>query len=99
MFEELTGDSAVLVKGGVYRPCPLFKRVNGDLFARYGSGYVRLYATGGTSLDGMKIEVMHTEAPLFVDRFGRLCTTAGEGRKALDGPAAQALLGAPECAK
>ena len=92
MFEEMTGDGAMLVKGGVYRPCPLYRRANGDLFARYGAGYVRLYANGGTSMDALKIELLHTNEPLFVDRFGRLGLVQHEGFKPLNVDAARLLL-------
>lgn len=96
MFEELSGDQICLVIGGVYVPCPVFQRPNGDLFARYKGGYVRLYANGATSKDRLKVEVLHTERPLFVDKFGRLGLIAGPGREALPHAATLALTGADE---
>ena len=76
MFEQLTGDSAVLAQGGVYRTCDLYA-FQGGLYARYGAGFVRLYANGSTSKDGLMVVHLVTDRQLYADKFGRLTGTGG----------------------
>lgn len=82
MFRELTGDTAVVRKGGVYRTCPLYEW-RGVLFAKFGAGFVRLHADGRASLDGLFLGQLAYEGPLFKDRFGRLTVEKGDGYEAL----------------
>ena len=84
MFKVLEGENAVLRVGGVYKEAKLAVRNDGELFASYGSGWVRLYADGKTSAGAKTaLDALALDAPLHKDRFGRLCVTSGEGRKAL----------------
>jgi len=99
MFKQVVGQSAVVRKGGVYRTCDLYE-YKGQLFAKHGNGYVRLNADGGSSVDGLALDLLAYEGPLFADKFGRLCVVAGEGFKALtanpDGTIAPLLLEGPK---
>ena len=83
MFKPLEGDSAVLYQNGVFRQVDLATR-GGYLFARLGSGYVRLYADGSTSKDGCKIDALSTENPLCRDRLNRICDTSVTGAKSIE---------------
>lgn len=80
MFSRLEGDTAILVHRGVYRSADLFSW-DGKLFAQVAGGYVRLRADGSTTKDGVRLEHMEFEGPLYADRFGRLTVQGGEGRK------------------
>lgn len=91
MFKALEGETAILVQGGVYRTADLYER-DGKVFAAVAGGYVRLYANGSTSKDKLSLDVLALDAKLYVDRFGRLCVSPGEGRKALEEPEVERLL-------
>lgn len=81
MFKDLApGDVAILMENGVYKQCQL-ATYNGQLFAKLGSGYVRLNSAGGTSKPSTGLLTLVYDGPLFRDRFGRLCVQAGEGRR------------------
>lgn len=99
MFKQLTGQSAVVRNRGVYRTCDLYE-FRGQMFAKYGSGFVRLNANGSSSLDGLALELLAYEGSLFQDKFGRLCVTAGDGFKELvaqpDGSIQPLMLEAPK---
>lgn len=73
MFKPIEGETAVLVSGGVYKPCPLYVRGNGELFAKVGSGYVRLKQDGSCSDSKHRIDVIQIEAgELTCDAFGKM---------------------------
>lgn len=91
MFKRLEGDTAILKVGGVYKTADLYER-DGKLFAAALGGYVRLYDSGATSKDGLNVDTIASDAPLYRDRFGRLCTAPGEGREALSSHVAMALM-------
>lgn len=57
LFQEIEGEAAVLVEGGVYKQVPLFKR-NGYLYAKLGSGFVKLYADGSTTKPKCRLETL-----------------------------------------
>ena len=82
MFKQLTGETADVRKGGIYRTCDLYEW-RGVLFAKFGGGFVRLHADGRASVDGLFLEQLAYEGPLFKDRFGRLTVEPGEGYTAL----------------
>ena len=82
MFKQIVGQSAVVRKGGVFRTCDLYS-YRGQLFAKFGAGFVRLNADGGSSLDGLAMDLLVYDGPLFKDRFGRLCVEPIEGTKPL----------------
>lgn len=78
LFQEVEGEAAVLVEGGVYRQVPVYKR-NGFLFAKSGAGFVRLYADRSTSKPKCRLETLTwgEAGRLGRDSLGRLCV-AGE---------------------
>lgn len=82
MFTELVGQSAVVRKGGVFKPCPLYE-YRGMLFVKFGGGFVRLSATGKSSVEGLALDLLAYEGPLYADRFDRLSVVDGEGYTAL----------------
>jgi hypothetical protein len=78
MFKKLEGDTAMLVQGGVYKTTDLYEWA-GKLFAKAAGGYIRLRKDGTTSKDGVRLEHMEIETPLFSDKFGRLATVNAGG--------------------
>lgn len=99
MFTQLIGQSAVVRKGGVYKPCDIYE-YRGQLFAKFGGGFVRLNADGKSSVEGCTLDLLAYEGPLFKDKFGRLCVKPGDGYVALeaqpDGTIAPLQLEAPK---
>lgn len=80
MFKLIEGEFAIVVASGVYQQVDLYER-NGRLYARYGRGYVQLYANGGTSKDKLKLDTVSYSESLYVDAFGKLyVTNAGHVR-------------------
>lgn len=71
LFQHLTGDNAILVSNGVYRQTDPYTRRD-ELFAKVGTGFVRLYADGSTSHAGTRLETLATNVPLYADRLGRI---------------------------
>ncbi len=85
MFQMIEGETAILSVGGVYKEAKLATRLNGELFASYGGGFIRLYADGSTSAGSkVRLDTLALETPLFKDAFGKLAVKPSEGRKALD---------------
>lgn len=70
-FVPLEGDSALIVQNGVYRLADLYQR-NGELFAKHGSGFVRLDSRGGTSSSAVSFKELIYNGPLYSDSFERL---------------------------
>lgn len=91
-FKEVEGEAAILIENGVYKQVPLYTR-DGYLYAKIGSGFVRIMADGATTKSKMRLDFMSWTGPLFRDSLGRLCTEAVSGAKALPGEHAQKLLG------
>jgi len=91
MFKRLEGETAVIRIGGVYKVADLYER-DGRLFAAAAGGYVRLNANGTTSKDKLAIESLQIDAPLYKDRFGRLCVADADGRSPLMPEEASPLL-------
>jgi hypothetical protein len=60
MFTKLEGDSAIVRKGGVFKPCDLYEW-RGHLFAKFGGGFVRLQADGKASVEGVMLEQLTYE--------------------------------------
>lgn len=89
---EPEGQVVVLVDNGIYRQCPLYT-FRGHLFARLGSGFVRLAADGSTSKARVRIESMVCDLELHRDQFGRLCDASVSGAKVLDNQNSTKLLG------
>lgn len=80
MFKQREGDAAVVVENGVFRQTDVYSR-SGYLFAKFGPGFIRLYADGSTSKAKCRLDVLHVEGLVQQDRFGRLCdgSVAGAG--------------------
>lgn len=93
-FTEIEGDAVILASRGVYRQSSLFK-FDGKLFAKMGSGFVRLAADGSTSKSDLRIIRLITDINLFRDSLGRLSVTQSAGAKPLPGEFRQSLLAAP----
>lgn len=89
---EPEGQVAIIVKGGVYQQAPLYTR-NGYLFAKVGSGFVRLASNGSTSHASTRIDSLVFDGHLRQDSFGRLCDASVSGSKALPEQQTQLLLG------
>ena len=69
-FFEVTGATAILRCRGVFRQCGVFRR--GDaLYAKHGTGFLRLYATG-TSVPHVTLDELIMDEPTHADTFGRL---------------------------
>jgi len=82
MFKHLTGDTAIVRKNGVFRTCDLYS-YKGQLFVKYGAGFIRLNSDGGSSVDTVQLDMLVYDGPLYKDRFGRLCVEPSEGLIAL----------------
>jgi len=83
MFQELEGQTAIVVSKGVYKQAPVYMRDDGSLFAKVGSGFIRLNGTGSTSHAGTRIDFLACDIPLFVNQFGHLFAKGGAKYKAL----------------
>lgn len=96
-FQQIEGEAAVIVERGVYRQVDVYQR-DGYLYAKFGSGFVRLYADGSTTKAHCRLDTLSFEGALYKDALGRLCGSPMAGAKKLDAPAHQRLLGlaAPE---
>lgn len=84
MFQELEGHTAILVTKGVYQQVPVYVRDNGALFAKVGSGFVRLNATGSTSKATTRIDFLAVDQPMFRNAHGQLFVSDGQGRKPVE---------------
>lgn len=76
LFSEVMGEVAVIIEGGVYKQVPLYVR-DGYIYAKVGSGYIRLYQSGETSKPKCRLDTMtwdHTA--LGTDHLGRLVDPA-----------------------
>lgn len=83
MFKKLDGDTAMIRKGGGYRPCDLYEWLGG-LYVKMGSEYIRLRANGTTSKDGVTLEHLEYDGPLYADKFSRLAVVHREGYTSLE---------------
>jgi hypothetical protein len=84
MFKPMEGEVAILYSSGVYKVADLFVRSGGELFAKYNSGFIRLYADGATSKAAVRIDTLQIDQELFKDKWAKLCVSSGKGRKTLD---------------
>tara|TARA_R110000751_G_scaffold220907_1_gene323512 strand:- start:265 stop:549 length:285 start_codon:yes stop_codon:yes gene_type:complete len=73
MFKKLEGDTIMLSNKGVYTVTELYT-YNGGLYAKVGSGFVRLRTNGTTSKTDVLIVTMETDIALYKDKLGRLAT-------------------------
>lgn len=92
---EPEGQVAIIVQNGVYKQAPLYTR-NGYLFAKVGSGFVRLASNGSTSQPTTRIDSLVFDGRLCQDQFGRLCDASVTGSKSLEKNQEQLLIGGPK---
>lgn len=89
MFKELEGLSAILLMKGTFLQVPLFTLGEGALFAKVGTGFVRLYGDGSTSKAHMSVKHLSIEDhPLYVGPLGYMYTMPGPKREVFDDPRA-----------
>ena len=88
------GQVAIIVKGGIYQQTPLYTR-NGYLFAKVGSGFVRLASNGSTSQASTRIDSLVFDGHLCQDALGRLCDASVSGARSIEKNAEKLLLGGP----
>jgi hypothetical protein len=93
MFKKLEGDTAILAQKGVFKQVDLYEW-RGDLFAKWGGGYIRLTVTGGTSIPDVILLSLATDQPFGSDQFGRL--TMRIGVRVLTGDERDRLLEGPK---
>lgn len=93
-FKEIEGDAAIIASRGVYRQAQLYT-FDGHLYARSGSGFIRLAVDGSTSKADTRIVRLITDIVLYRDQLGRLSVTAAPGAKPIPGETLQALLAPP----
>jgi hypothetical protein len=81
MFKKIDTDQALIVQKGLFKPVDVYEGPEGGLYIKIGSGYARIRQNGSTSVEGVALQMLHRDEPVFKDAFGRLCTTGGDGRK------------------
>lgn len=89
LFKHREGDCAIIVMGGVFQQVDVYER-DGYIYAKLGNGFVRLMADGSTSKATCRMDHIMTDATLFRDTYGKLCTDSvpkakllGEAQKVL----------------
>lgn len=92
LFTRVEGGQAIVSVKGQYKQCDLYSWDNA-LFASIGGWYVRLFENGNTSKPDMTLKHLSLDQSLFRDGLGKLWLKEAEGRRALDAPKVQALLG------
>lgn len=92
-FQQVEGEAAVIVSNGVYQQVDVYTR-DGYLYAKVGSGFVRLHADGATTKAKTRLDHLSWTGPLCRDKLGRLCTSDVFGSQALESSKKQLLLGA-----
>lgn len=94
-FKHIEGEAAVIIERGIYRQTDLYER-NGFLYAKIGTGFVRLFADGSTTKAKARLDAMSWEGNLARDGLGRLCRPTVSGSTPLPGDRQQALIAAAE---
>ena len=79
-FKILEGDICIINTNGIYQQCDLYT-LDGSLFAKVGSGFIRLKADGSTSKARSMLNSIECEVDLYKDKFGRLSITNKDGYK------------------
>lgn len=71
-FHVIT-DAAVIIrsKNGVYRQAKVYRRGE-DLYAGYGSGFVRLMSNSGTSMPNVSWDEIDADCEITTSKLGRL---------------------------
>ncbi len=94
-FQEVEAEAAVLVDRGLYKQVPLYTR-NHQLFAKLGSGFIRLMADGSTSRGVIRLDYLSWDGVLCRDKLGRLCTHEHPDALPLEDNTKIKLLGGPK---
>lgn len=81
-FQKIDSHAAIIVENGVYRQVDVYRRGN-RLFAKVGSGFIRLMADGSTTKAKARLDAISIEKPLYKSRMGHLLLVAEEGAKQL----------------
>lgn len=93
-FKEVEGETCVIVHKGVYRQCSVYSR-DGYLYARVGTGFVRLMSDGSTTQSSTRLETISI-LDLYRDPIGRLCLEGTPRSVSLPAPQQQQLIGQQE---
>lgn len=97
LFQEIEGEAAIILEGGVFKQVSLHKR-DGILYAKNGGGFIRLNEDGSTTKARCRLVTLDWANPntLGRDIHGRLCITQEvEGARALSFTTQTNLLGGP----
>lgn len=96
LFQHVEGETAIIVERGVYRQVDVYIR-DGILYAKSGSGFIKLNADGSTTKSHARLETLTWDgSPLAKTLYGALCENSRPGAKQLQAPEQLKLLGAPE---
>jgi hypothetical protein len=93
-FKEMEGEACVIIHKGVYRQCAVYTR-DGYLYARVGTGFVRLMSDGSTTKAATRLETISI-LDMYRDPVGRLCLEGTPRSVALPAPQQEQLLGITE---
>ena len=91
-FKQVEGEAAVLVTRGVYTQVDLYER-NGYLYAKSGTGFVRLFYDGSTTKAKTRIDALSWRGRIARDALGRLCRDDVPGSQPVNGATRQLFLG------
>lgn len=91
LFQQVEGEAAIIVENGVYRQCDIYQR-DGYLYAKVGSGFVRLMADRSTTKAKCRLDTLTWTGDLHRDSLGRLCRPM-RGSILLDAAPSGLLLG------
>lgn len=81
MFKKIDTDEALIVEGGVYKPAEVYAGPEHGLFVKAKGGFVRIKSDGSTSHTSVKVQTLARNAPLWQDKWGRLCHADGSGHR------------------
>lgn len=74
-FTEISEGQVILLQKGTFKQVPLYRR-DWNLFAKMGSGYIKLYKAGSTSVPTICWkEIDPGEFALSSDAFSMICET------------------------
>lgn len=92
LFQIVETEQAIVSENGTYKQADLYQR-DGLLYAKIGSGYVRLYADGTTTKPKVRLDFLTGPIDVARDVCGRLCIAGITGSKPLTEDRRAALLG------
>lgn len=82
LFSIIEGAQAIVMNKGVYRQCKLYER-GGEVYAGWGSGFIKLYGQGRTSLPNARLLDHELTDQIAVGRTGQLVLPKLVDQKAL----------------